>query len=194
VFAGGGSCLFFLLLLPPSVPDPSRVSLLRDRKPTLAASYIGTRRPSSSTEPPIAQSVLPPRLMYARALVMVDSDPLSPSPPLPTDASMTSPPSINLDSHMEAKKAPAPPRKCVFSKEEVATHNSEESCWLIVGNDVYDVTAFLALHPAGAKPLLRRAGGDATRDFSFHSRTAQKSWRQYKIGVLEGSESFCLLM
>jgi cytochrome b involved in lipid metabolism len=88
----------------------------------------------------------------------------------------------------------APPRKRVFSKEEVATHNSEESCWLIVGTDVYDVTPFLALHPAGAKPLLRRAGGDATRDFSFHSRTAQKTWRQYKIGVLEGSESFCLLM
>jgi cytochrome b involved in lipid metabolism len=127
---------------------------------------------------------------------MVDSDPLSPSPPLPTDASMTSPLSINLASNMDgpAKKTPAPLRKRVFSKEEVATHNSEESCWLIVGNDVYDVTAFLALHPAGAKPLLRRAGGDATRDFSFHSRTAQNSWRQYKIGVLEGSESFCLLM
>jgi cytochrome b involved in lipid metabolism len=92
------------------------------------------------------------------------------------------------------KKPPLATRKRVFSKEEVANHNSEESCWLIVGNDVYDVTPFLALHPAGAKPLLRRAGGDATRDFSFHSRAAQKSWQQYKIGVLEGSESFCLLM
>merc|ERR1712093_16889 len=182
----------------PYVPDPpSRLVARRQASGPFWASNIGPRRSSSSTEPPpIAQSVLPPRLMYARALVMVDSDPLSPSPPLPTVVSMTSPlSSINLDPNVDgpAKKTPAPPHKRVFSKEEVATHNSEESCWLIVGNDVYDVTAFLALHPAGAKPLLRRAGGDATRDFSFHSRTAQKGWRQYKIGVLEGSESFCLL-
>jgi cytochrome b involved in lipid metabolism len=86
-------------------------------------------------------------------------------------------------------------RRGVYTREEVAAHNTAESCWLIVGNDVYDVTPFLASHPAGPAPLLRRAGGDATRDFHFHSRTAQRSWSQYKIGVLEGSSSsMCLLM
>lgn len=77
----------------------------------------------------------------------------------------------------------------------MARHNTEESCWLIVGHDVYDVTAFLGSHPAGPKPLLRRAGGDATRDFHFHSSSAQRAWARYKIGVLEGAHpSVCLLM
>jgi len=82
----------------------------------------------------------------------------------------------------------------LFSKEEVAQHNSEESCWLIVDDSVYDVTPFLDQHPAGPKPLLRRAGGDATRDFYFHSKAAQKSWQKYKIGYVEGSQRFCNLM
>ncbi len=85
-------------------------------------------------------------------------------------------------------------KKTVFTREEVSLHNTEESCWLIVRSDVYDVTAFLRKHPAGADSILRHAGTDATTDFDFHSRSAQKMWCQYKIGTLGESKKICLLM
>ena len=34
-----------------------------------------------------------------------------------------------------------------FSKEEVASHNKGDNLWLIVDEDVYDLTAFQEEHP-----------------------------------------------
>ncbi|OBT96455.1 hypothetical protein VE01_05639 [Pseudogymnoascus verrucosus] len=45
---------------------------------------------------------------------------------------------------------------------EVAVHSSKESCWIVIGLQVYDITAFLSQHPGGANILLRNAGTDAT--------------------------------
>ncbi|KAL6044822.1 fatty acid alpha-hydroxylase [Balamuthia mandrillaris] len=84
--------------------------------------------------------------------------------------------------------------KALFTREEVATHNTEKSCWLIVGHKVYDVTPFLHKHPAGANSILRHAGTDATEDFNFHSKSAQRLWDKYLIGRLEGEDKKCLLM
>ncbi|RDX56011.1 hypothetical protein OH76DRAFT_1427429 [Lentinus brumalis] len=49
-----------------------------------------------------------------------------------------------------------------FSLDEVSKHNSPSSCWVIIGNKVYDVTEFLPDHPGGAKIILKYAGKDAT--------------------------------
>ena len=49
---------------------------------------------------------------------------------------------------------------------------------------MYDVTTFLHKHPAGARSILRHAGQDASEDFSFHSKRAQKMWARYRIGKL----------
>lgn len=35
----------------------------------------------------------------------------------------------------------------LISGQEVAKHNSRESCWIIVHGKVYDVTEFLDEHP-----------------------------------------------
>lgn len=48
---------------------------------------------------------------------------------------------------------------------EVAKHNSQESCWVIVHGNVYDVTEFLPEHPGGMKIILKYAGTDATEEF-----------------------------
>ena len=74
----------------------------------------------------------------------------------------------------------------VFSPCEVRRHASAESCWLVAGRDVFDVTSFLPRHPAGTRSIVRRAGGaDCTEDLGFHSAKAQKLWMQHKIGRLE---------
>lgn len=66
---------------------------------------------------------------------------------------------------------------------------------MVAHGKVYDVTAFLEDHPAGAYSILRHAGQDATEDFDFHSRSAQKKWKEYIIGKVESDgKPGCLLM
>ncbi|KAJ6621231.1 FMN-dependent dehydrogenase-domain-containing protein [Mycena sp. CBHHK59/15] len=50
----------------------------------------------------------------------------------------------------------------MWSLQQVAEHSSPTSCWVIIQNNVYDVTEFLQEHPGGAKIILKYAGRDAT--------------------------------
>ncbi|KIJ50708.1 hypothetical protein M422DRAFT_27268 [Sphaerobolus stellatus SS14] len=54
-----------------------------------------------------------------------------------------------------------------FSKDEVAKHNKKDDCWVIIGDEVLDVTDFLADHPGGEKAILLYAGRDATEEFNM---------------------------
>jgi cytochrome b involved in lipid metabolism len=54
-----------------------------------------------------------------------------------------------------------------ITKEEVATHNSKSSCWVILNNRVLDVTDFLKDHPGGELAILTFAGKDATEEFDM---------------------------
>lgn len=76
----------------------------------------------------------------------------------------------------------------VFSQQEVAAHNTAESCWIIVSGGVYDVTSFLNEHPGGKKVLLKEAGKDATKKFNlFHKPTVlDKYGPGLLVGYLEG--------
>ncbi|KAF9452641.1 cytochrome b2 [Macrolepiota fuliginosa MF-IS2] len=49
-----------------------------------------------------------------------------------------------------------------WTLEQVAQHNTSKSCWVIIQNNVYDVTEFLPEHPGGPKIILKYAGRDAT--------------------------------
>ncbi|KAF2147836.1 hypothetical protein K461DRAFT_298447 [Myriangium duriaei CBS 260.36] len=49
--------------------------------------------------------------------------------------------------------------------QEVAEHNSKDSCWVIVHGKAYDVTEFLPEHPGGPKIILKYAGKDATEEY-----------------------------
>lgn len=53
-----------------------------------------------------------------------------------------------------------------FSVGDVSHHKSEDDCWIILNNDVYDVTSFLHEHPGGKDVLFKYAGQDATRGFT----------------------------
>lgn len=74
--------------------------------------------------------------------------------------------------------------KC-FSMEEVAKHNCEDGCWIVVGGNVYDATTYLNEHPGGADSILINAGVDSTEEFfAIHSTKAIAILKQYYIGVL----------
>jgi len=56
-------------------------------------------------------------------------------------------------------------QKVKLKGDEVAKHNSRDSCWVIIHGRAYDVTDFLPEHPGGPKIILKYAGKDATEEF-----------------------------
>lgn len=55
----------------------------------------------------------------------------------------------------------------MFSEAEVAKHNKKDDVWVIIDNQVLDVTSFLPDHPGGEKAILLYAGRDATEEFNM---------------------------
>lgn len=54
-----------------------------------------------------------------------------------------------------------------LSLTEIANHNSEQDCWVIIKDMVYDLTKFLPDHPGGKKAIMLFAGKDATEEFDM---------------------------
>jgi cytochrome b involved in lipid metabolism len=51
--------------------------------------------------------------------------------------------------------------------EEVAKHNTKEDCWVVVSDQVLNVTNFLKDHPGGELAIITFAGKDATEEFNM---------------------------
>lgn len=73
-----------------------------------------------------------------------------------------------------------------YSLEEVKKHNTPESCWFVIHDKVYDVTAFLNDHPGGEEVLHEQAGLVSTEPFEDvgHSTDAREMMEEYCIGQL----------
>lgn len=59
---------------------------------------------------------------------------------------------------------------------EVATHNSQSNCWIIISGKVYNVTSFMASHPGGVSAIANRCGTDATTVFTTSAGHAHSSY------------------
>lgn len=114
------------------------------------------------------------------------------APPPPSLQAERVPGELSADSALPA--APPVHSNGIYTAEEVAQHNKVDDCWLIADGVVYDVTSFLAEHPAGVAAIMRHAGKESSEDFQFHSQNAQRLWREYKVGTLEGHKKGCTIM
>ena len=64
-------------------------------------------------------------------------------------------------------------RSMAWSLQEIAQHNKASSCWVIIKDQVYDLTEFLPSHPGGSQIILKYAGKDATAVYEpIHARDA----------------------
>ncbi|KAL4899975.1 hypothetical protein BDW74DRAFT_188842 [Aspergillus multicolor] len=54
----------------------------------------------------------------------------------------------------------------MYTPKYVAQHNTRQSCWVIINNQVYDVTSFIDEHPGGPAAILQYAGKNATAVFA----------------------------
>ncbi|KAF2022221.1 short-chain specific acyl-CoA dehydrogenase mitochondrial precursor [Aaosphaeria arxii CBS 175.79] len=73
-----------------------------------------------------------------------------------------------------------------YSTADVASHNKGDSLWIVVDEDVYDVTKFQDEHPGGKKILQRVAGKDASKQFwKYHNESILKKYQKLQIGSLD---------
>jgi cytochrome b involved in lipid metabolism len=75
-----------------------------------------------------------------------------------------------------------------YTMEEVAKHNSKESCWTVIRGDVYDLTNWIDKHPGGADKILKICGKDGTDLFIKQhggKEKPEKILEDFEIGVLK---------
>ncbi|MCJ1417174.1 hypothetical protein MMC32_003513 [Xylographa parallela] len=74
-----------------------------------------------------------------------------------------------------------------FSQSDVAMHKKPDDLWIIVDEDVYDLTKFQTEHPGGQKILQRVAGKDASKQFwKYHNESILKKFKgQLQVGSLD---------
>lgn len=75
---------------------------------------------------------------------------------------------------------------------DVASHNSEKSCYVSIGAKVYDVTPFLEDHPGGGELILEYAGKDVRNIMAdevshAHSEAAYDILDEYFVGYVAPS-------
>jgi cytochrome b involved in lipid metabolism len=76
-----------------------------------------------------------------------------------------------------------------ITKAQVAANNSPSKCWTIIGNKVYDVTAFIGKHPGGRSRIEGLCGIDGTSRFrGQHGSSGGPNMQldNYYIGDLKG--------
>jgi len=68
---------------------------------------------------------------------------------------------------------------------ELATHNTEDDCWVSIYGKVYDLTNFAEEHPAGAQSIYDLGGKDGTEAFqSVHNEGMMEDFEEVLLGKL----------
>jgi cytochrome b involved in lipid metabolism len=74
-----------------------------------------------------------------------------------------------------------------ITRKELEDHDEDaERQWVLIDNNVVDITDYKHQHPGGDEILLEHAGADATESFNNvgHSKEARETTKTYIIGQL----------
>lgn len=75
-----------------------------------------------------------------------------------------------------------------FTLAEVARHSTQNDCWIIINNNVYNATDYLFAHPGGASAITPYCGADATaayKGMTKHGGRAAADLATLLIGSLK---------
>lgn len=74
-----------------------------------------------------------------------------------------------------------------YTFDQVKEHNTVDSCWAMINNNVYDLTTWVAQHPWGSDQIAQLCGTDGSDKFNNqHSGWAmqEKALESFMIGSL----------
>ncbi len=69
-----------------------------------------------------------------------------------------------------------PTNGSAYTTAQVATHNVQSNCWIIILGKIYNVTSFMASHPGGVSAIANRCGTDSTNVFTTSAWHAHSSY------------------
>jgi len=100
------------------------------------------------------------------------------SPPSSTPNGVINPPIITNNTSQKIKRKPG-----TFTTTEVTKHNTANDCYLIINNNVYDVSPYIDMHPGGRSIITSRCGEKVTGIFArIHSNRAWDLLKNFKVG------------
>ncbi len=75
-----------------------------------------------------------------------------------------------------------------FTRAQVKEHNSRASCYTVIADSVYDLTAWISGHPGGEEAILSLCGGDGTAAFTAQhggQKRPETMLAKFKIGSVQ---------
>ena len=85
-------------------------------------------------------------------------------------------------------KSPTPVTTAgTYTLAQIATHNTQASCWTTINGSVYNVTTWINQHPGGAQAILGLCGIDGSGAFNGQhggQRRPASELASFKIGTL----------
>ena len=78
----------------------------------------------------------------------------------------------------------SPSSSTSYTIADVSSHNTRSSCWVVVNNNVYDVTSFGPQHPGGDQ-IYQGCGQDITTYMKNSHKPVDNLLPQFLIGSLK---------
>lgn len=116
---------------------------------------------------------------YLTGLILASNNSISQTSPIVAQTTNTLATSITTASTTSQAST------TIFTLAQVATHATSSDCYLIINNNVYNVSDYLSRHPGGQSSIISRCGHEVSGIFaSIHSNRAWDLLTNYKIGQI----------